>query len=334
MKLLICFGTRPEYIKLKPLFQVLDKAYYDICFIEQHKDLVIEEEVRIRIFIGQGPNRLNTIVSSILIADIPWSDYSHVLVQGDTGSAFGSALSAFHHKRTVIHLEAGLRTYNKQHPWPEESYRSMISRLADIHLCPGPDSVQHLLDEQVEGVIHNVGNTVMDALFQTVREKQIVVVPSSESKLVLVTLHRRENWASLQDLFVQIEGLAQAYKETQFVFLKHPNPDLQRQVETAMPSVRLLDPQPYADCIRLIASCRCIITDSGGIQEEAAALGKRLLVLREATERTELLERYVVLWKNSLGEGFREVYTNPSVEPCIMYGQGETALLIKSLLRL
>ena len=265
-------------------------------------------------------------------ADIPWSEYRYVLVQGDTGSAFGVALHAFHNRCKVIHVEAGLRTYQKQHPWPEESYRSMISRLADIHLCPGPHSVMHLKEEHVEGAIYNVGNTVIEALFQIIREKKIEVVPSTESRQVLVTLHRRENWASLQDLFLQIEGLAQEYKEVQFVFIKHPNPTLHRLVERAMPSVTTLDPQPYADCIQLIASSRCIITDSGGIQEEAAALGKRLLVLRDATERSELLEKHVVLWNNCLADGFREVYAHPSVEPCTVYGIGEAASIIKSLL--
>jgi UDP-N-acetylglucosamine 2-epimerase (non-hydrolysing) len=331
MKLLICFGTRPEYIKLKPVFNAIEKKLYDICFIEQHKDIVIEEDIRFRICIENGSNRLNTILCSILNKNI-FEDYSHVLVQGDTASAFGAALCAFNNKCKVIHLEAGLRTYQKQHPWPEESYRSMISRLADIHLCPGPHSVKHLEEEHAEGKIYNVGNTVIDSLFQIIDEKKITVIPSTESNMILVTLHRRENWDSFISLFQQIECLAQKHKESQFFFIKHPNPDLYQLITKTMSTVNILNPQSYIEFVRLIASSRCIITDSGGVQEEAAALGKRILVLREVTERTELLEKHVVLWNNCLEDGFNEVYKNPSVEPCTVYGIGKAALIIKSLL--
>lgn len=333
MKILICFGTRPEYIKIKPLFYTFPSTQYDVCFVEQHKDIVIEETVKYSIPLqSYGNNRLNSIIASILVSQIPWANYTHILIQGDTASAFGVALCAFHNNCKIIHLEAGLRSYNKGHPYPEESYRSMISRITDIHLCPGPQSVEHLRNERVEGKIWNVGNTVIDILKKTLQENEIEIQSSEVSDLIVITLHRRENWSSILDTFREFETLAKKYSDLRFVFIKHPNPELHILAEQYMPSVQCIPPQTYVECIKLLAKSRLVITDSGGIQEEASAMGKKILVLREATERSELLQDHVILCRDTLLETFGKVNVNPFVIPSLIYGQGDSAQKICDIL--
>ena len=333
MKLLICFGTRPEYIKVKPLIDSLDKTLYDICFIEQHTDLIIDNNIKHVIRIDKlNDNRLNSIITSVLCAKMPWADYEYILIQGDTASAYAIALSAFNHQRKIIHLEAGLRTYDNKHPYPEESYRCMISRLTDIHLCPGVDSVRNLATEKVNGKIYNVGNTVIDMLFKTIADNNIDIIPSNTSNKIIITLHRRENWGALQDIFIKLEHLAKEYSPAEFIFIKHPNPTLHKFIETHMPSVHCIPPQSYIDCVKLIAGCRFIITDSGGIQEEGAAIGKMLLVLREFTERTELVGHNVTLCNDNLLEEFKKVYNNPLVNRNTSYGTGDSISKIKKII--
>jgi UDP-N-acetylglucosamine 2-epimerase len=204
--------------------------------------------------------------------------------------------------------------------------------MTDIHLCPGVDSVENLKREKAGGSIFNVGNTVLDILFNTIRDNNIVITPAGESNQIIITLHRRENWAGLHELFSQIEQLAVNHKDAHFTFIKHPNPELHALAHTLMPSVKCVPPQSYVDCVRMIAACRCIITDSGGIQEEGSALGKKLLVLRETTERTELVGKYVVLCNDALSCKFQTIYDNPTVEPCTMYGVGNSAGTIYDIL--
>jgi len=182
--LLISFGTRPEYIKIKPLLEEFGgKLPYALLFTGQHTNLlekvVSTEDVR-RLKIQDGPNRLDSIVSSIMNNDHIFNDITMVMVQGDTTSAFAVGLAAFHRKLKVIHLEAGLRTYDIQSPYPEEFNRQAISRLANIHLCPTKLSAANLKDEQIENNVYVVGNTVLD----NIRDTKV-----GYNNLVLITMY-------------------------------------------------------------------------------------------------------------------------------------------------
>lgn len=188
--ILICFGTRPEYIKLKPLMDKLDQLSkgntmsYKTLFTGQHKDLV-KHKANYNIEIKNGNNRLDAVVSSIMNGiDFKAEGISAVIVQGDTTSAYAMALSAFNHQVKVVHLEAGLRTYNLQEPYPEEANRQMISRITDLHLCPTKTAYANLENEKVPGEIVVVGNTVLDNLLD---------IETEYGFKVLVTMHRRKS---------------------------------------------------------------------------------------------------------------------------------------------
>ena len=198
--LLISFGTRPEWIKIKPIIDKIDGAIpYKILFTGQHTSLVEEYLKDTFIFnvVGAGDNRLDSIVCSLLNKNALFDDITHVLVQGDTTSAFAVALAAFHRKIPVIHLEAGLRTFDTDNPYPEEFNRTAISALADIHLCPTDTSASNVLSMVGHNSkIYVTGNTVLDNL---------VGLEPTTSDIVLVTMHRRENHAQMHEWFRAIK---------------------------------------------------------------------------------------------------------------------------------
>ena len=196
--ILVTFGTRPEYIKVKPLIKVLkeNSIEFSILFTGQHVDLlrdVKEDNIRRIEIVDSGTCRLDSIVSSILNKEHIFEGVSSVLVQGDTTSAFSVALAAFHRKIKIIHLEAGLRTYDFENPYPEEANRQLISRISDINLCPTDINKNHLLSENVSGKCFVVGNTVLDNLID---------IDVDYQEKIIVTLHRRENHALILDWFL------------------------------------------------------------------------------------------------------------------------------------
>lgn len=279
--ILVSFGTRPEWIKIKPLLKELRKSYnVRVLFTGQHTDLLAGEDLgesAIKLKIESGYNRLDSIVRSVLNLEGVYDDIEAVLVQGDTTSAFAVALAAFHRRIKIIHLEAGLRTYDKNQPYPEEFNRQAISSMADIHLCPTMTDVNNLIKEEFNGRAEFVGNTVLDNLRD---------VKTSYTNKILVTMHRRENLVSLLDWFTAIEELADKYREYDFVIPLHPNPGVQRAAKI-FKNVRVIEPLPHNEFIKLLASSRLVITDSGGLQEEAPFLGKKCIVCRDKTERSD-----------------------------------------------
>ena len=279
--LLISFGTRPEYIKIKPLLEEFDgKIPYALLFTGQHTSLlenVIDTTDIRRLKIQDGPNRLDSIVSSIMNNDHVFSDITAVMVQGDTSSAFAVGLAAFHRQLKVIHLEAGLRTWDLAHPYPEEFNRQAISRLATIHLCPTDVSETNLRLEHITKGVHIVGNTVLD---------NIRGVESVYGNTILVTLHRRENHSTMNQWFSELDSLAADHPEYEFILPLHPNPNV-TQYKHLLQHVKVVKPVDHPEFIRMLASCRFIITDSGGIQEEASFLRKKCIVCRKTTERVE-----------------------------------------------
>ena len=161
--ILFCFGTRPEWLKIKPLIKIINKNEYKLLFTGQHTDLLKDVKVDYQININKSNNRLDSIISDCIL-QFPNENFKGVLVQGDTASAFACALAAFHRGIKVYYLESGLRSYDLENPYPEEGYRQMISRLADINFAPTQLSADNLIAERVKGIVHIVGNTVLDNL--------------------------------------------------------------------------------------------------------------------------------------------------------------------------
>lgn len=224
-----------------------------------------------------------------------------VLVQGDTTSAFVGALAAFYQKVPVAHIEAGLRSHNKYSPFPEEVNRKLIGQLADLHFTPTPLASNNLKKEAINGKIFEVGNTVIDALLYAVERVRTSDRSATEfpfldpsKKLILVTGHRRESFGKpFQDICDALMDIVSAYPQAQIVYPVHLNPHIQEVVNAKMKgvkSVHLIPPVEYPQLVKLLDLCYFVITDSGGIQEEAPALGKPVLVIRDVTERTEGIE--------------------------------------------
>ena len=215
---LLCFGTRPEWLKIKPLIKELDN--YELLFTGQHPDLLKDIKVDYRITIGNSDNRLDQLISDCLL-QFPEGDFDSVLVQGDTASAFACAVAAFNRQKKIYYLEAGLRSYNMKHPYPEEAYRQMISRISDVNLCPTQLSRGNLIKEKTNGKIYVVGNSVLDNLLPY-KDK------CEYTNKVLVTLHRRENHHWMDQWFKEINDLAIEYPELEFILPIHPNPEVQK----------------------------------------------------------------------------------------------------------
>ena len=211
-----------------------------------------------------------------------------VIIQGDTSTSFAIALSSFHHKKNIIHVEAGLRTFDKYSPFPEEINRVMISRLANVHLCPTSIALENLKKENIIDNIYNVGNTIVDMFDFVSRNKtmneRIKNIISEQNDYILVTLHRRENRGKkMENMWFQLNELSEKYN---IIYITHPSlPDAKNKLK-----VKLIDPVDYVSMVHLILNCKGMITDSGGLQEEAVCAGKKVLVCRDTTERPETIE--------------------------------------------
>jgi len=317
--ILLCYGTRPEWIKIKPLINIFkDKIPFRILFTGQHEDIAggwFDESLKI----VNGKNRLDSIISSVS-NQIDFSIVYSVLVQGDTATGFAVALSAFNHKISVIHLEAGLRTYDLEHPYPEEGYRQMISRITDTHLCPTNTAKNNLLHDNVGGDIHVVGNTVLDNL---------VGIDSSYSDEVIVTIHRRENHYIIDKWMKELDNL-----DENITVICHPNPAVQNAVGK-LKNVNVIDPLPHNEMIKKIANCKFLITDSGGLQEEGSFFNKRIIICRKTTERPEVLEHHGILCDSpeklkNIVEGLNKNYIID--KPC-PFGDGKSSEKILNILK-
>lgn len=330
MKLLICYGTRPEYIKIKPLFKELDKnkMSYDVLFTGQHENIA-KFKYDYKLDIINGKNRLDSIVQSILNQDI-FDNYDYVLVQGDTTTVFSIALTCFHKGIKVIHLEAGLRTGDIESPYPEEFNRQCVSKIASINLCPAVSNKNNLLSEGVSNdKIFVVGNTVLDNL---IKYKSKI----DYKNYVLVTIHRRENHKKLKNIFKRISKLSEKYENIKFVIPLHPNPNVQKN-KKYLTNIEIIPPLDYDKLLEFVSSkCLCIITDSGGIQEEALFLKKRCIVMRDTTERQEgIYDSGNVLCPNlsDLESIFSNMIKNPESKGC-PFGDGKSSKRIVDLLKL
>ena len=324
--ILICYGTRPEYLKVKPLMDKMKGVIpFKTLFTGQH-DMLSVVDSDYAVTIENKNNRLDSVIASIMnCIDFEKESITHVLVQGDTATAYATALSAFHHKIPVIHLEAGMRTYDMENPYPEEFYRQCISKIASVHFTPTNHEWDFLVAEKCDGKIYVVGNTVLDNLID---------VSPIDTPTVLITMHRRENYELLPYYFQQIEELATENMDMEFVFPMHPSPDVQKH-RHIFKNVTVKEPLMYDDMIGVISSSRIIITDSGGIQEEASFFKKKTIVCRKTTERFASIGKSSVLCPtpNDLKYIFNDAKKNYIVVDECPFGDGHASEKIVEILK-
>lgn len=302
------FGTRPEAVKMAPVIAAL-KASRDFTPIvvatAQHREML--DQV-LRLFNITPDRDLDVMLPEQSLFDITTRiltrldpvlrEYTPamVLVQGDASSTMIGALAAFYHKIPVGHVEAGLRTLDRYQPFPEEMNRRATTVLSDLHFAPTPRARDNLLREGIAAErIFVTGNTVIDALFEVMKRADVRLPPGVPAlngrRMVLVTTHRRENWGEpLRQIYLAILDLLNRFPDVTVVFSVHRNPAVRRVAEEILaghPHAHLIDPPDYAPFVRLESQAYLILTDSGGVQEEAPALGTPVLVLRDVTERPE-----------------------------------------------
>ena len=322
--ILLCFGTRPEWFKIKPLIRVLDN--YQLLFTGQHPDLLKDLKVDYKITIGDNSNRLDQLISDCLL-QFPEGQFDSVLVQGDTASAFACAVAAFNRNKKIYYLEAGLRSYNLNHPYPEEGYRQMIARLADVNFCPTKLSKKNLIEEKVKGDCIVVGNTVLDNLLKYKNRCEY-------TNKVLVTLHRRENHHQMDQWFTEVNNLSQNNTGLEFILPIHPNPNVQKY-KHLLTDVKIVKPLSHPELLDILVKCRLVISDSGGLQEEGSFFNKKVIVCRETTERPEAIKTgHLHLCKNpkNLKSIFNEINNNYTINEDCPYGDGKSSVNIKHYL--
>lgn len=309
-KILFIFGTRPEAIKMAPVIKAFQKeSYFEtrICITAQHREMLdqvlyfFEIQPDYDLDLMQRNQDLTTLTSRALVAlKVPFEDYNPdlVLVHGDTTTTMTASLAAFYAGIKVGHVEAGLRTFNLQSPFPEELNRQFTSKIADFHFAPTQQAQANLVAENIieEGIVIT-GNTVIDALQETVvkiknlKPSFAAGIPFESKKVILVTGHRRENFGDgMQRVCNVVKEIALAREEVHFVYPVHLNPNVQTVVEKTLggvSNISLIAPLEYPDFVWLLNESYFIITDSGGVQEEAPSLGKPVIVTRDTTERPE-----------------------------------------------
>jgi UDP-N-acetylglucosamine 2-epimerase (non-hydrolysing) len=312
MKIMCTVGTRPEAIKMAPVILALKKqpwAEVRVLATAQHRHMLdqvlnffgIEPDIDLNIM---RPNQSLTTLTARLLLDmddvLQAEKPDAVLVQGDTTTVMTVALACFYHRIPIGHVEAGLRTWDMQNPFPEEANRVIAGKLARWHFAPTEGSRQNLLKEGVpDAEIVVAGNTVIDALLMAAAKDLEITVPLDPTKrLVLVTSHRRENFGEpFRNICGALRTLAENNPEVQFLYPVHPNPnvkDVAHEFLAGLQNFTLCEPLDYAPFIAAMKRAYLILTDSGGVQEEAPALGKPVLVLRDETERPEAVEQGVV----------------------------------------
>lgn len=314
LKVLAVFGTRPEAIKMAPLVKELEKQHdcfrCRVAVTAQHREMLDQVLELFRITpaydlnIMQPDQTLFDItaralagLNNILAEDRP----DVVLVHGDTTTTFAASLAAFYRQIRVGHVEAGLRTGNKYSPFPEEMNRKLTGSLADIHFAPTAGARENLLREGVNA--HDIlvtGNTVIDSLLATVRDSYafndpvLDAIDFQNKKVLVVTTHRRENLGEpLRNVYEALRAVMERNDDVEIVFPVHKNPKVREIVESVLgglPGVHLTDPLEYAPFVNLMNKAYLVLTDSGGLQEEAPSLGKPVLVLRDTTERPEAID--------------------------------------------
>lgn len=358
IKVMTVFGTRPEAIKMAPIVLELARHPEEITPIvavtAQHRDMLdqvlhlfdIRPDYDLDIM-AAGQTLFDITSRAMLGLDKVLTEAKPdiVLVHGDTTTTFAGALAAYYHQTTVGHVEAGLRTHNKFSPFPEEMNRKLTGSLADLHFAPTSTAQQNLLTEAIAPEnIFVTGNTVIDALHQTVREdftfedELLRRIDYKNKRIVLVTTHRRENLGEpMRHVYKALRRLTEEFADVEVVFPVHKNPKVREVVREelgGLSKVHLIDPLDYEPFANLMHRSYLILTDSGGVQEEAPALGKPVLVLRDTTERPEAVTAGTV---KLIGTDCERVYAEARqlltdkkeysrmAESCNPYGDGRAS---------
>jgi len=307
MKILFVFGTRPEAIKMLPIYLKFKQNDIDakICLTAQHREMLddvmdffeISADYDLNLM---GKNQTLEELSSLVLKSVgevlKKEKFDLVFVHGDTTTTFFSAMAAYYNKIDIAHIEAGLRTYDMYSPFPEEINRQLTSRIAKYHFTPTKISKENLLLENLNHKnIYVVGNSVIDALYLTMNKTNL---KTKKDKKILITAHRRENFGKgIVNICDAIKKLAEIYKDFEFIYPVHLNPNIQKPVFDMLSNienVKLLKPQSYFEFVKLMSESYLILTDSGGVQEEALSLSKPVLLLRDTTERVEALNEGAV----------------------------------------
>ena len=316
LKVMSVFGTRPEAIKMAPLVLELKRRpelVSIVCVTAQHREMLdsVLREFDIRpehdLNIMQSGQSLADITSRVLRGMGPVYEQEKpglVLVHGDTTTTFAAALAAFYAHIPVGHVEAGLRTFDRWSPWPEEMNRRMTGQLASFHFAPTQRNAENLRRENVEGSVWVTGNTVIDALRYTASGEgfsrpELGDIDYVNHRVVTLTCHRRENYGKpMRNIFEAVRNTAKRFPDVIFVYPVHLSPVVRQaagELLSGLPNVKLIEPLDAVDMHRLMAKSYMVMTDSGGLQEEAPALGKPVLVLRRETERPEAVEAGTVV---------------------------------------
>lgn len=304
----VTLGTRPEAIKLAPVIQKLrshPKITTHLVLTGQHKEMVSQV---MELFELEADYNLEIMQAKQTLTEITWRSLQGLeeifnqikpqllIVQGDTSTAFAAALAGFYQKIAIAHVEAGLRTNDLFNPYPEEANRRLISQIAQLHFAPTAAAVDNLKKSGVTGEIHQTGNTVIDALLAVAATSPPCDLPGlnwQQYKVLLTTIHRRENWGlPLQQIIQALNSILAKHPDTALLLPLHRNPTVREPLQKAFaehPRVYLCEPLDYSKLVGAIQRCYFLLTDSGGLQEEAPSLGKPVLVLRETTERPEAI---------------------------------------------
>ena len=304
----ITLGTRPEAIKLAPVIQAFQRSpqfQTQVVLTGQHREMVQQVMDLFGLTADQDlkimqPKQTLTEITCRSLQGLESLFQSLkpqiVIVQGDTTTAFAAALAAFYQQIPVGHVEAGLRTDNLLNPFPEEANRRLISQIAQLHFAPTQLSLENLGRSGVTGTVQLTGNTVIDALLTVADQKPPCEIPGldwEQYRVLLATVHRRENWGEpLQDILTSFEQILQEFPDTALLLPLHRNPTVREPIQAKLgghPRVFLTEPLDYAQLVGAIQRSYLLLTDSGGLQEEAPSLGKPVLVLRDTTERPEAI---------------------------------------------
>lgn len=351
-------GTRPEAIKLAPVINALrrepERFRTRVVFTAQHRDLVdpvfrffgiVPEHDLDLMRHAQDPSGVLARVLETITPIYRQEKPDRVIVQGDTTTALGAALAAFHLRIPVAHVEAGLRTGDRYDPFPEEMNRRMITRLADLHLAATEGNRQTLLNEGVEAdSIVVTGNPIIDAL-QQITALQPAATESRGLRRIVLTAHRRENFGEpMAEIFRAVNTIIERYEDVEVVYPKHPNPAVGEAASHWLrkhPRLHVVPPMDYIEFVRLMAGAWMILSDSGGIQEEAPALGVPLLVMRSTTEREEMIRsgngRLVGITEEAIVSSAAELLDNSELHaamarPAFPFGEGDAAKRIVAAL--
>lgn len=311
LRILSVFGTRPEAIKMCPLaLELQRRPEFEslVCVTGQHREMLhsvletfgVQPEFDLDLMeANQTPSSVTGRVLDAFGKTLTEAKPDLVLVHGDTTTTFAGALAAFYAKVPVGHVEAGLRTYDRYSPYPEEMNRSLVGRLAEYHFAPTARNRANLEREAVQGRIFVTGNTVIDAMRYTVNDapfacEALNAIDFTGRRVIAMTCHRRENYgAPMENIFSAVAELARAFPDTLIIYPVHLSPTVQnaaRPILEGIENVCLLDPLDAVDMHKLMSRSYLVMTDSGGLQEEAPALGRPVLVLRRETERPEAVE--------------------------------------------